>query len=78
MSALLDLITGGIGPYLIAGLAALFGVIMALLRGKAKREVRDVKAKIETMQTAKEVKDEVAAKTDADRRADLNLWVRPD
>jgi hypothetical protein len=48
MSAILDLITGGIGPYIIAALGAMVAIVTAFFRGKAsanaKRDARDAKA----------------------------------
>ena len=48
MTAILDLITGGIVPYLIAVLGAVAAIVMAFFRGKAsanaKRDARDAKA----------------------------------
>jgi hypothetical protein len=45
--SILDLITGGIGPYLAAG-GAVLAIVMAFFRGKAsanaKRDARDAKA----------------------------------
>ena len=46
--SILDLITGGIGPYLIAAGSAVLAIVMAFFRGKAsanaKRDARDAKA----------------------------------
>jgi hypothetical protein len=82
MTAILDLITGGIGPYLIAALGAMAALVMAFFRGKAsanaKRDARDANAKIKALETSEDVKNAVAAKTDAARRADLGRWVRPE
>ena len=71
MSAILDLITGGIGPYLIAALGALFGVIMALLRGKAKREARDAKSYRNTTEEMQNVEADMG-----DDPAVLRDWLR--
>lgn len=47
MAALWELVTGGLGPYLAAGLAALVALVVAFLKGRAganaKRDVKDAK-----------------------------------
>lgn len=48
MSAIIDLITGGIGPYLMAGLAALVALFGAYFKGRrdshSARDAKDAKA----------------------------------
>ena len=81
MSAIWGLITGDLLPYIIAALTALVGIGGAYFKGrsdaKAKAAVKDLKAKVETMETAKEVRDDVAAKSDgAVRDALRDKWMR--
>ncbi len=63
----------------IAAIAAV-GAVYAKGRSdaKAKRVAAEQSRKIETMETAREVKADVNEKSDADVRRDLNQWVRPD
>lgn len=51
MSAILDLITGSLWPYLAAGLAAIVGIVGSYMKGRsdatAKARVKDLKVDLE-------------------------------
>jgi hypothetical protein len=80
MSWVIDLLTGGLWPYIAAAGAALAAIGAAYFKGrsdaKAKRKAAEQSAKIEALETAREVKADVDQKSDADVRRDLSDWVR--
>lgn len=82
MTWLLSLAANPILRALWRPVAALLGLLGFgyLQRRKGAQEAKADRAAetIKTMKTADEVQDEVAAKSDAAVRADLNRWVRPD
>jgi HAMP domain-containing protein len=71
-----------IGAALVA-LAGIWGYGAARKRqgasqARSEAAAKAAQRKIETMQTAKRVRDEVDAKTDAAVRGELRKWLRPD
>ena len=75
MSAILDLITGGIGPYLVAAIGAMVAIVTAFFRGKAsanaKRDARDAKAYRDTTEEMQNVEADMG-----DDPAVLRDWLR--
>lgn len=63
-------------------LAAAAGALAIYAKGrsdaKARAKAAEAARKIKTMETAREVQDDVAQKPDADVRSDLRKWVRRD
>lgn len=78
LSMIWEALTGQLLPYIIAGVVALGAYFKGRKDVNAKRDAKEARAKIEALETSRDVKDAVAAKTDAARRADLSRWVRPE
>ncbi len=77
-SLIWEAISGQFLPYIIAGVVALGAYFKGRKDVNDERDAKEERAKTEAMETSRDVKDAVAAKTDAARRADLSRWVRPE